>query len=264
MRDSSNDFNRAATLLVCASRTTDAVRLLLSRGRAKEALLLFRLRLAPSACPNLLAECLSLLADRQAHTGLPNSVLAFLAAGRHEIAADAVSAFAASPSAPPIDHIAALSVAIRISPQDHLSDFKLAHNVLIYAASLAVEEERRQFLEGWGCDRYLYACGLFLLTEESPSPSVLQGQDTPWLAFAADRQPSLEEAHCLAAVVVDFAVAVATGEIKHLDKSLDRLRLHHPASLSTLIDRITRKRPEGTATNPNAFEQIACLICTES
>ncbi|VDD79399.1 unnamed protein product [Mesocestoides corti] len=262
LRDVCNEYNRAATLLVSAGRTAYAVRLLLSRGRAKEALLLFRLRLSPSANPTLLLDCLHLLAERLSHTGLPNSALAFLAAGQFDRAADSVRS-AVSSSDPPLDHIVSLWTSSFILPDDELIDFKLAYYCVIYATNMTIEDERKQFLIQWkavlregSISEYLLNCAAFLLLTEWSGVVTLPKQQLAQIA--RDRQPSLDETFCVTNVVVDFGVACLTDASAPLEKSLETLREYHPTTHTTLLERLTLKKERSSI--PFAFTKICTII----
>ncbi|CUT99139.1 gem associated protein 5 [Echinococcus multilocularis] len=258
----SNEYTWASTLLVCAGQTTEAVRLLLQCGRAKEALLLFRLRLNPEANFDLQSRCLDLLAERLAHTGLPNSALAFLAAGQTERAVTVVRSSAAA-SDPPLDHVVALWTASAILPDNLSMTFKLAYYCIIYAASLSVEKERGRFLAQWrvalpaqGDVDYLLNCASFLLLSEWTEAVVLPGIELAQIV--GDRQPSLEEAECVASVVVDFAAACLTEDLKSLEKSLEILKEAHPNAYANLMERLNIKRMNSSI--PPIFIRICQLF----
>ncbi|BHF75329.1 Gem-associated protein 5 [Sparganum proliferum] len=157
LRDVTSEHGKAATLLVCANRTVDAVRLLLGCGRVKEALVLFRLRLSATLNPDLYKACLTGLAERQAHTGLPHSALCHLASGQTDKAIDLILN-SVPHSAPLIDHIAvywtAFSVLEGTLPSNTVASvellaFKLALTCVRYAADFEKLEEQRDFLSGW-------------------------------------------------------------------------------------------------------------------
>ncbi|VDL90817.1 unnamed protein product [Schistocephalus solidus] len=157
LRDVTNEYSKAATLLVCANRTVDAVRLLLGCGRVKEALVLFRLRLSANLNPDLYKACLTGLAERQTHTGLPHSALCHLASGQTDRAIDLILN-SIPHSAPLIDHIAvywtAFSVLEGAPPSDtvvnvELLAFKLALTCVKYVAAFEKLEEQRAFLSAW-------------------------------------------------------------------------------------------------------------------
>ncbi|VDK88937.1 unnamed protein product [Dibothriocephalus latus] len=146
--------------MVCANRTVDAVRLLLGCGRVKEALVLFRLRLSPDLNPDLHKACLTALAERLTHTGLPHSALCHLASGQTDKAIDLILN-SVPHSAPPIDHIAVYWTAFSVLEGSstltlpatvaslELLAFKLALACVKYAADFEKLEEQRVFLSGW-------------------------------------------------------------------------------------------------------------------
>ena len=250
----SNEYTWASTLLVCAGQTVEAVRLLLQCGRAKEALLLFRLRLSPTANPDLLLRCLNLLTERLAHTGLPNSALVHLAVGQTKQASSIVRSFHAI-NDPPLDHIVSFWTAYTILPDCRLISFKLAHYCIIYAANLSIEEERMRFLLHWraalspGSDAdFLLNCAGFLLVGAWSEDVNLPGEEL--IGLATDRQPSVDEAWCLAAVVVDFGVACLNGDSKPLEKSLSILSENHPSLYDNLTERLRLKRSCASAPPP--------------
>ncbi|KAL5962250.1 Gem-associated protein 5 [Taenia solium] len=255
----SNEYTWASTLLVCAGQTTEAVRLLLQCGRAKEALLLFRLRLNPETNLDLQTRCLNLLAERLAHNGLPYSALAFLAAGQTDRAVTVVRSSAAA-SDPPLDHVVALWTASAILPDNLPMAFKLAYYCIIYAVNLSIEEERGRFLAQWraalpthGDVDYLLNCASFLLLSEWTGAVVLPG--TELARVVGDRQPSLEEAECVANVVVEFAAACLTEDSMSLEKSLEFLKGAHPNAYNNLIERLCIKK------NNSSIPPIFMRIC---
>ncbi|VDM15831.1 unnamed protein product [Hydatigera taeniaeformis] len=242
----SNEYTWASTLLVCAGQTAEAVRLLLQCGRAKEALLLLRLRLNPEANLDLQTKCLNLLAGRLAYNGLPYSALAFLAAGQTDRAVAAVRSSAAA-SDPPLDHIVALWTASTILPNNLPMIFKLAYYCITYAANLSIEEECGRFLAQWKAAlptqkemNYLMDCASFLLLSEWTGTVALPEIDL--VQIVGDRQPSLKQAECIASVVVEFAAACLTEDVVSLKKSLGTLSDAHPTVYANLMERLSIKR----------------------
>ncbi|KAM7536455.1 hypothetical protein Aperf_G00000083075 [Anoplocephala perfoliata] len=256
----SNEYTWASTLLVCAGRTAEAVQLLLQCSRAKEALLLFRLRLNPEANSKLLARCLSLLAERQAHTGLPNSALAFLAAGEIDKAVAAVRGNSEA-NLPALDRMVTLWTSLAIVPSSPVIPIKLAQACITYAANLSIEHERRQFLDSWraafspGSNAdYLLACGSFLLLSEKQETTLsFPADEVDKIArIVSDRQPSLEESECLAGVVLDFGVAALDAKyIPILEKSLEVLKQNHPDAFFNLGKKMSLRKSESSG--PSVF-----------
>nr|CDS28441.1 gem-associated protein 5 (gemin5) putative [Hymenolepis microstoma] len=265
----SNEYTWASTLLVCAGRTTEAVKLLLLCGRAKEALLLFRLRLSSEANQELLSKCLSLLSEKQAHTGLPNSALAFLAAGEIDKAVSAVRGNSDS-NLPALDRMVALWTSVVIIPSSPVIPVRLVQACIAYAANLSIEDERRRFIEQWRLAlssnenaQYLLTCASFILLSEWQEASLnlsLLGEGIDKLARVVfDRQPSLEEAECIAGVVLDFGIATLDEKYTpNFERSLDILKHNHSGAFFTLAKRLSLRKLEPTI--PSTFVKICDLF----
>lgn len=253
---------------MCAGRTSEAVRLLLQCGRAKEALLLFRLRLNPEANSKLLARCLSLLAERQAHTGLPNTALAFLAAGEIDKAVAAVRGNSEA-NLPALDRMVTLWTSLAIMPSNSVIPIRLAQACITYAANLSIEQERRQFIDLWraalssGSNAdYLLACGSFLLLSEVQEITLSlppEGEVDNIARVVSDRQPSLEESECLAGVILDFGVAALDGKyISIFEKSLEVLKQNHADAFFNLGKKLSLRKSESSS--PSIFVKICDLF----
>ncbi|KAM3176719.1 hypothetical protein ACTXT7_005960 [Hymenolepis weldensis] len=258
----SNEYTWASTLLVCAGRTGEAIRLLLLCGRAKEALLLFRLRLNAEANPELLSKCLSLLSEKQAHTGLPNSALAFLAAGEIDKAISAVRGNSEA-NLPALDRMVALWTSLAIIPSSPVIPVRLVQACIAYAANLSIEDERRQFIDQWrvalsskGNAEYLLNCASFILLSEwqegALNLSLLDEGIDELARIVFDRQPSFEEAECLAGVVLDFGIATLDEKYTpNFKRSLDILKHNHPDAFFILTKRLSFRKCEPTI--PGSF-----------
>lgn len=227
---------------MCACRTVDAVRLLLSRGRAKEALVLFRLRLPHSLNTDLYHSCLSTLAERQRHSGLPASVICYLATGDVETAKDHLIAACPAHTACLIDRIAFLWSAFFLSPSSSSNNaFKLAHLIIQFADSvLDQENEQEKWLRRWSQAlrgqsgvQWIFQCSRFLLLTNSrvefDKPSDVDSVTKELEHVASDRQPSADPGVCLANLAVDFALRQLKSSV---GASLGALR----ASLASIED----------------------------
>lgn len=169
----------------------------------------------------------------------------------------------AAASDPPLDHVVALWAASAILPDDLPMAFKLAYYCIIYAANLSIEEERGRFLAQWRAALpthsdldYLLSCASFLLLSEWTGAVVPPGNELA--RVVGDRQPSLEEAECVASVVVEFGAACLTEDSTSLEKSLEILKEAHPNAYTNLTERLNIKRINSSI--PPMFVNICQLI----
>lgn len=246
------------------------MKVLLQCGRAKEALLLFRLRLNPEANSELHSQCLALLAEKQLHTGLPNSALAFIAAGEIN---KAVSVIRGNSDAnlPPLDRMVIYWTSLALLPSKSLFLIRLIQACVAYAANLIIDAERKRFIDQWRTALspkpiadYLLSCASFLLLsdcrEDIPTTESLEAQADEIAQVVFDRQPSLDEAECLAGVVLDFGIATIDAKYTaNVEKSLELIKDNHPDLFNVLVSRLNSRKSE-TSPIPSAFEKICQLF----
>lgn len=164
----------------------------------------------------------------------------------------------------------ALWTSLAINPSSRVLPVRLVQACIAYAANLSIEDERRQFIDQWrialssrGNAEYLLNCASFILLSEWQEDALnlsLLDEDVDEIArIVFDRQPSFEEAECLAGVVLDFGIATLDEKYTpNFKRSLDILKHNHPNAFFILAERLGFRKCDPTI--PDPFVKICELF----